>query len=151
MVSSAVLALRAATGDLLDIILEAFFLHFFSASEGAGGWTACLDAFEGVDQIPLMTVHKSKGLEYDTIIFVVALSRAKQRAIFTFCQQRGGRNNRPSLSESRLMHDCRGRQIARCAPSLRMCLGCKFAASPDGHGCNFAVTPAHAIHKTAEK
>jgi superfamily I DNA/RNA helicase len=60
-----------------------------------------------------MTVHKSKGLEYDTIVFVglddrawwahtpgnpeglatffVALSRAKQRAIFAFCQERGQR------------------------------------------------------------
>ena len=60
-----------------------------------------------------MTVHKSKGLEYDTMIFVglddqmwwsysphnpegmatffVALSRAKQRAIFTFCRARGER------------------------------------------------------------
>lgn len=61
----------------------------------------------------MMTVHKSKGLEYDTIVFVglddqawwahtpgnleglatffVALSRAKQRAIFSFCQERGHR------------------------------------------------------------
>jgi len=60
-----------------------------------------------------MTVHKSKGLEFDTIVFVglddqmwwshtagnpegiatffVALSRAKQRAIFTFCRGRGQR------------------------------------------------------------
>jgi superfamily I DNA/RNA helicase len=60
-----------------------------------------------------MTVHKSKGLEYDTIVFIglddqawwahtpgnpeglatffVALSRARQRAIFAFCQQRGQR------------------------------------------------------------
>lgn len=60
-----------------------------------------------------MTVHKSKGLEYDTILFIglddqmwwsysagnpegmatffVALSRAKQRAIFTFCRARGAR------------------------------------------------------------
>ena len=58
--------------------------------------------------------HKSKGLEYDTIVFMglddqawwahkpgdkeglaaffVALSRAKQRAIFAFCQQRGQRS-----------------------------------------------------------
>jgi superfamily I DNA/RNA helicase len=58
-----------------------------------------------------MTVHKSKGLEYDTIIFLglddnswwsrqagdveglstffVALSRAMQRAIFTYCEGRG--------------------------------------------------------------
>ncbi len=60
-------------------------------------------------------IHKSKDLEYDTVVFVglddkawwahvpgdpegvaaffVALSRAKQRAIFTFCQERGQRNN----------------------------------------------------------
>ena len=25
---------------------------------------------EGVDQVPLMTVHKSKGLEFHTMIFV---------------------------------------------------------------------------------
>lgn len=102
-------------GELLQIILEAFCIHFFASADGAPNWTACLDAFEGVNQIPMMTVHKSKGLEYDTIIFIglddrawwahtpgdpegvaaffVALSRAKQRAIFAFCQQRGERNN----------------------------------------------------------
>lgn len=59
-----------------------------------------------------MTVHKSKGPEYDTVFFVglddqswwnhtprnpegiasffVALSRAKQRAIFLCCEHRGG-------------------------------------------------------------
>lgn len=102
-------------GDMLQIILEAFCIHFFASADGAPNWTTCLDAFEGVNQIPMMTVHKSKGLEYDTIIFIglddrawwahtpgdpegvaaffVALSRAKQRAIFAFCQQRGERNN----------------------------------------------------------
>ena len=102
-------------GDQLQIILEAFCIHLFGCAAGAPDWTACLDAFEGLNQIPLMTVHKSKGLEYDTIIFVglddrawwshtpgdpegvaaffVALSRAKQRAIFAFCRQRGNRNN----------------------------------------------------------
>tara|TARA_R110002167_G_scaffold102020_3_gene265083 strand:- start:1923 stop:3806 length:1884 start_codon:yes stop_codon:yes gene_type:complete len=102
-------------GDQLQIILEAFCIHFFGCADGAPDWTACLDAFEGLNQIPMMTVHKSKGLEYDTIVFVglddrawwshtpgdpegvaaffVALSRAKQRAIFAFCRQRGNRNN----------------------------------------------------------
>lgn len=101
-------------GDQLQIILEAFGIHFFASADGASNWTACLDAFEGVNQIPMMTVHKSKGLEYDTIIFIglddkawwahtpgnpegvaaffVALSRAKQRAIFAFCRQRGERH-----------------------------------------------------------
>ena len=102
-------------GEQLQIILEAFCIHFFACSNSALTWMACLDAFEGIGQVPMMTVHKSKGLEYDTIIFVglddrawwahtpgdpegvaaffVALSRAKQRAIFAFCQQRGNRNN----------------------------------------------------------
>lgn len=101
-----------ASSDLLDIMEEAFHLHL-AASSDAADWIGCLDAFEGIDQIPMMTVHKSKGLEYDTIVFVglddqawwahrpgnleglatffVALSRAKQRAIFAFCQERGQR------------------------------------------------------------
>lgn len=101
------------TGDALAIAIEAFGLHLAASADGAGDWATCLDRFTGVDQVPLMTVHKSKGLEYDTIIFVglddtmwwshskgnpegiatffVALSRAKQRAIFTFCRERGQR------------------------------------------------------------
>jgi hypothetical protein len=101
------------TGEMLAIMVEAFRLHLEACAADAEDWSACLDAFEGVAQIPLMTVHKSKGLEYDTIIFIglddqawwshnpanpeglatffVALSRAKQRAIFAFCQSRGQR------------------------------------------------------------
>lgn len=105
--------LEYASGDLLAIMVEAFRQHLAASAEGATNWTICLDAFEGLQQVPLMTVHKSKGLEYDTIAFIglddrawwahtpgnpeglatffVALSRAKQRAIFSFCQQRGQR------------------------------------------------------------
>lgn len=101
-------------GDNLDIASEALSIHLASSANGVTSWEQCLDAFEGVGQIPLMTVHKSKGLEFDTILFVglddnmwwshtagnpegiatffVALSRAKQRAIFTFCQARGRRS-----------------------------------------------------------
>lgn len=60
-----------------------------------------------------MTIHKSKGLEYHTVVFVgldaawwsyarettestagffVAFTRAKQRVIFTYCPTRGNRN-----------------------------------------------------------
>ena len=105
--------LEYGTGELLAIMVEAFALHLAASTAGAANWSTCLDSFEGVAQIPLMTVHKSKGLEYDTVIFVglddrawwshtpgnpeglatffVALSRAKQRAIFAFCQGRGQR------------------------------------------------------------
>ena len=72
-----------------------------------------LDMLVGKDTIPVMTIHKSKGLEYHTVIFIgledgafwtfqrqpdedkcaffVALSRAKERVIFTFSKQREGR------------------------------------------------------------
>ncbi len=102
-----------ATGDALAIVLEGFRLHLIASADGSPDWATCLDRFAGVNQVPLMTVHKSKGLEYDSILFVglddkmwwshsagnpegiatffVALSRAKQRAIFTFCRERGQR------------------------------------------------------------
>ncbi|WP_376745794.1 3'-5' exonuclease [Sinorhizobium psoraleae] len=102
-----------STGDLLAIMVDAFRLHLAASVNEAATWADALDAFEGTGQIPLMTVHKSKGLEYDTIVFVglddqawwahrpgnpeglatffVALSRAKQRAIFAFCRERGQR------------------------------------------------------------
>jgi superfamily I DNA/RNA helicase len=102
-----------ATGDTLAIAVEALLVHLAASAVGTETWNECLNAFEGVEQIPLMTVHKSKGLEYDTMLFVgldddtwwshtpgdsegtatffVALSRAKQRAIFTFCRARGQR------------------------------------------------------------
>ncbi|WP_223645409.1 UvrD-helicase domain-containing protein [Corallococcus sp. EGB] len=101
------------SGDKLQIAIEAFHLHLSSCASTASNWDSCISAFEGQGRIPLMTIHKSKGLEFDTIIFVglddkmwwshvagnpegiatffVALSRAKQRAIFTFCSERGQR------------------------------------------------------------
>lgn len=68
-------------------------------------WAELIDAVEGKGQVRLMTIHKSKGLEYHTVIFVglhqnafwgyrnnqaeetnnffVALSRARERIYFT--------------------------------------------------------------------
>ena len=76
-------------------------------------WSEVLDHFEGKGQVPLMTVHKSKGLEFHTMVFFglddrswwslqpgnaeelksffVAFTRAEQRAFFTCCSERGGR------------------------------------------------------------
>ena len=67
----------------------------------------------GVDVVPAMTIHKSKGLEFHTVIFLgledsqwwafanqadeeirsffVAFSRAKERVYFTFSNVRDGR------------------------------------------------------------
>lgn len=76
-----------------------------------------LDAFVGKNTIPIMSIHKSKGLEYDTIIFLgledgafwsfqnqqdedtsaffVAMSRAKLKLIFTYSDLRLDKWNRP--------------------------------------------------------
>lgn len=70
----------------------------------------------GKDSVPIMTIHKSKGLEYNSIIFVgledgafwsfeqqpdedkcaffVALSRAKERVVFTFSKTRADKYGR---------------------------------------------------------
>jgi superfamily I DNA/RNA helicase len=94
-----------------DRVLEGFLLLLEESAELGGSWNEVLDRFEGVGQVPLMTVHKSKGLEFHTIIFFgldsrswrslqpgadeelkaffVALTRAEQRAFFTYCRGRG--------------------------------------------------------------
>ena len=78
-----------------------------------GSWSDAIDDFLGVGYVPIMSIHKSKGLEYNTIIFLgledypfrglsektgeeecnvfVAFSRAKQRVIITSVDERNGR------------------------------------------------------------
>jgi superfamily I DNA/RNA helicase len=83
-------------------------------SEQAGAvddWEQLIDGVEGKGQVKLMTIHKSKGLEYHTVIFVglhqnaffgyrenkseetnaffVALSRARERVFFTRSKESG--------------------------------------------------------------
>lgn len=83
-----------------------------SASRSSSATDAVND-FIGLDVVPAMTIHKSKGLEFDTVIFLgledsqwwafstqaeeekrgffVAFSRAMSRVVFTFCDVRVGR------------------------------------------------------------
>lgn len=73
-------------------------------------WLLAIENFEGFHSVPIMTIHKSKGLEYEAVYFVgledsafwnlknqpeedrcaffVALSRAKIEIMFTFCKYR---------------------------------------------------------------
>ena len=75
-----------------------------------GNWMKALENFEGKNSVPIMTIHKSKGLEYEFVCFVgledsafwnfksqpeedrcaffVALSRAKKEVMFTFSHYR---------------------------------------------------------------
>lgn len=84
-----------------------FFAEYVAAS---GDWNRAIENFRGEHSIPIMTIHKSKGLEYTAVYFVgledsafwsfrnqpdedrctffVALSRAKESITFTFCKRR---------------------------------------------------------------
>ena len=108
-----------AQGGWLQKIVEAAAAHLFASANHAANWAEALDTYEGLNAIPLMTIHKSKGLEYHTVIFVglddgawwsfagdqieatagffVAFTRAKQRVVFTYCSQRGRRTKIATL------------------------------------------------------
>ncbi len=92
--------------DLVDKFKKLVWIEYNETKD----WIKAIDNFEGKNSIPIMTIHKSKGLEYDTIFFVgledsafwnfknqpdedrcaffVALSRAKRRIDFTFSLDR---------------------------------------------------------------
>ena len=97
-------------GDYLDDQLKKFRQLFLKEMEKADNWLLAIESFAGIHSIPIMTIHKSKGLEYSAVYFVgledsafwnfarqpeedrcaffVALSRAKHSVTFTFCKQR---------------------------------------------------------------
>ncbi|WP_433291506.1 UvrD-helicase domain-containing protein [Pseudonocardia sp. CA-142604] len=96
----------------LDLYWNALVEYMGTCTTGTKTWAGAVAAYQGDGTIPILTVHKSKGLEYDTVVliglddstwwshtpestegtctFFVALSRAKQRAMFTYCGSRGG-------------------------------------------------------------
>lgn len=106
-------------GDWLDKVLTSTAIHLAQSAASANDWASTLDAYEGLYAIPLMTIHKSKGLEYHSVIFVglddgawwsfaddkiegtagffVAFTRAKQRVVFTYCARRGARKKIAAL------------------------------------------------------
>ncbi len=98
-------------GDWFKEVIEAVTLHLTASATDADSWAEALERYEGTQAVPLMTIHKSKGLEYHTVIFVgldddawwsftkdpiegtagfyVAFTRAKQQVIFTRCTIQG--------------------------------------------------------------
>lgn len=108
-----------AQGGWFDKVVDAAGIHLRNSAAGAAGWTQALDVYEGLHSVPLMTIHKSKGLEYHSVIFVglddgawwsfagdqieatagffVAFTRAKQRVVFTYCARRGARTKIATL------------------------------------------------------
>ena len=103
----------------LDIIVKNFSkLLYKEYSQTQGAWIDIISNFKGKNSISIMTIHKSKGLEYEAVYFLgledsafwsfndqpeedksalfVALSRAKSHLIFRYCKLRNNRsqNNR---------------------------------------------------------
>jgi superfamily I DNA/RNA helicase len=96
--------------DYVINLFGRFTEYLWQCYQAAGDWSRALTDFAGDDTIPIITVHKSKGLEYHTVVFMgledsalwnfanqsdeeqrgffVAFSRAKKRVLFTFCEQR---------------------------------------------------------------
>lgn len=106
-------AFSAYTRDAdFERVWDGFIQLIAESTDGAENWTAVINRFEGLGQVPLMTIHKSKGLEFHTMIFYgldnqtwwsltqdrpeelnsffVAFTRARQRAFFTYSEERGG-------------------------------------------------------------
>ncbi len=98
-------------GDYYNVILQRLIILLWEEFQRSGySWKNALDSFNGLNSIPIMTIHKSKGLEYDAIYFIgledsafwnfrnqpmedrcaffVALSRAKKYISFTFSENR---------------------------------------------------------------
>ncbi len=117
-------------GRLESVVVQlAEALHDCAAAED--DWPGALDRLAGKDTVPIMTIHKSKGLEYDTVVFLgledgafwnflnqrnedtctffVAFSRAKRRVILTFSALRNsgyqGREQRESRNNIRPLYD----------------------------------------------
>jgi superfamily I DNA/RNA helicase len=99
--------------DFLNRTISECAQALIEAKTRCGAWPAALDDFLGVGYIPVMSIHKSKGLEYQTVVLIgledypfrglskndgeeecavfVAFSRAIQRVIITSVERRQGR------------------------------------------------------------
>ncbi len=98
-------------GTYLNDLLKKFQDYMWDELETTQmDWMLAIENFEGLHSIPIMTIHKSKGLEFDVVYFIgledsafwsfknqpdedrctffVALSRARKELLFTFCKYR---------------------------------------------------------------
>lgn len=102
--------------EYLNKVLKKLYDEFWKIYQTTYDLNISLDTLIGKDTIPVMTIHKSKGLEYHTVVFIgledrafwtynsqasedncaffVALSRAKERVIFTFSKTRPDKYNK---------------------------------------------------------
>ena len=97
-------------GNYLVTVLNIFVELFWKEYNSIDGFKVAIEKFQGKNTIPIMTIHKSKGLEYEAVYFVgledsafwnfknqpeadrsaffVAISRAKRYMSFSYCEKR---------------------------------------------------------------
>lgn len=95
----------------LEITLAAFRIRLAEVLRRVDSWASVSNAFFDEDAVPLLTIHRSKGLEYHTVFFIgldrdqwwahakdtvestmtffVGVSRAAERLVFSQCDERG--------------------------------------------------------------
>ncbi|NII26178.1 ATP-dependent helicase [Pseudoflavitalea sp. X16] len=116
-----------AQGSWLKELLNTLLHYLRDRFSESGSMLVALDTLIGADTIPVMTTHKSKGLEYHTVIFIgledaafwtyhdnavqdnnlvfVALSRARERVLFTFCEKRSFDSRKQKSDNIQVIHD----------------------------------------------
>lgn len=97
-------------GSFFDRLVERVEEFLWNEYEQVSDWDKAIENFVGENSVSIMTIHKSKGLEYEAIYFVgledgafwtfrnqpeedrraffVAISRAKEFLTFSFCKHR---------------------------------------------------------------
>lgn len=104
---------RYLQSEFLNLVIEQCAKTLADAKDRCETWPAAVDDFLGKGYIPIMSIHKSKGMEFHSVIFIgledfpfqrglakkdgeeecavfVAFSRAKQRVIITSVANRRG-------------------------------------------------------------
>ncbi|QWK81537.1 UvrD-helicase domain-containing protein [Ochrobactrum sp. BTU1] len=97
--------------EYLDSIIEASAAFFAECGDGTQTWRTFIENVAGHGAVKIMTIHKSKGLEYHTVVFTefnddafwnnnddvnvffVALSRARERIRFSLTRDSRGHRN----------------------------------------------------------
>ncbi|OQO89242.1 DNA helicase UvrD [Enterococcus casseliflavus] len=97
-------------GTFFEKLVERVEEHLWNEYEQTSNWDRAISNFIGENSVSIMTIHKSKGLEYEAIYFIgledgafwtfknqpeedrraffVAISRAKEFLTFSFCKHR---------------------------------------------------------------
>jgi superfamily I DNA/RNA helicase len=121
----AVVSLSAdyAQGNRLDKLIEDTVVRISELPQDGTGLATALSAFSADRSVRIMSIHKSKGLEFHTVImmgveketfwgkiaeersaFFVGISRAKRRLALTICQHRDRPQGAKNWSTERSPH-----------------------------------------------